>query len=63
MNIEIVQIILKVDGEPKLVRIPFGREHLVLGLLQAVFDDGRIAVKSLPPGFSLIPVQTEQSPA
>lgn len=62
MNIEIVQIILKIDGEPKLVKIPLGREHLVLGLLQAVFDDGRIAVKSLPPGFELIEVRTEQTP-
>lgn len=56
MNVEIVQIILSIDGEPKLVCIPKDREHLVLGLLQAVFDDGRIAVKSLPPGFSLIEV-------
>jgi hypothetical protein len=56
MNIEIVQIVLKVDDEPKLVQLPKGREHLILGLLQSVFDDGRIAVKSLPPGFSLIPL-------
>lgn len=56
MNIELVQIILNVDGQPKLVCVPKERESLVLGLLQSVFDDGRIAVKSLPPGVVLIPI-------
>lgn len=56
MNIEIAQIILLIDGEPKLVRVPEGRQHLVLGLLQSVFDDGRIAVTPLPEGTRLMPL-------
>lgn len=54
MQVEIAQIILLIDGQPKLVRIPEGREHLVLGLLQSVFDNGSIAVSSLPPQFQWV---------
>lgn len=54
MNIELAQIILLVDGVPKLVRVPQDRHSLVLGLLQSVFDDGRIAVTNLPEGTRLM---------
>lgn len=62
MNIELNQIVISIDGQLNLVRVPKDRHHLALSLLQAIFDDGRILVTPLPPEFQLIPLADVKSP-
>ena len=44
MKIELVQIILSIDGQLCKVIVPPDRDQMVIGLLQAVFDDNVIEV-------------------
>lgn len=63
MKIELVQIILSIDGQLTKVLIPPGRDEMVLGLLQAVFDDNQIQVAKLPADIQLHPLPTTKTPS
>lgn len=62
MQIDLVQIVLNIDGKLNLVRVPTERTHLILALLQSVFDGGRILVTPLPPEYQLIPLVSAAPP-
>ena len=53
MKIRLVQIVIEVDGQLCLVPIPAGRKDLALGLIQSLFDDGKIQAVKLPIDYRL----------
>ena len=63
MKIELVQIILSIDGQLCKVIVPPDRDQMVIGLLQAVFDDNVIEVAKLPDDIQLHPLPTTKTPS
>lgn len=53
-DIELVQIVLKIDGALCQVLIPDDTQSLLVGMLPGFFSDGRIAARKLPPDFKMV---------
>lgn len=63
MKVELVQVILSIDGQLSKVIVPPDRDQMVIGLLQAVFDDNVIQVAKLPDDIQLHPLPTTKTPS
>lgn len=63
MKVELVQIILSIDGQLSKVIVPADRDQMVIGLLQAVFDDNVIQVAKLPADIQLHPLHPTKTPS
>lgn len=53
-DIELVQIVLKVDGDLCQVLIPDDAKSLLVGMLPGLFPDKKIAARKLPPDFKMV---------
>lgn len=53
-NVELVQIIVSVDGKLCQVLVPEERKTYLLHMMSAVFDDGKLVAAPLPEGFHKI---------
>ena len=56
MAVEIVSIVIEVDGQLYQVAIPKDRKELLLGMIASVFDDGRIQAVKLDSTWKKIPL-------
>lgn len=63
MKVELVQVILSIDGQLSKVIVHPDRDQMVIGLLQAVFDDNVIQVAKLPADIQLHPLHPTKTPS
>lgn len=62
-DIELVQIVLKVDGELCQVLLPDDGKNLLVGMLPGFFSDGVISAFKLPSDFKLEKLSNLKEPA
>ncbi len=60
-SVELVQIVIRVDGKLCQVVIPAGRETYLLHMMSGVFDNGKLNAVRLPESFTTINLAEELS--
>lgn len=58
-NVELVQIVIRVDGQLCQVVIPAGRETYLLHMMSGCFDNGKLDAVRLPESFKTINLADE----
>lgn len=60
-SVELVQIVIRVDGQLCQVVIPAGRETYLLHMMSGVFDNGKLDAVRLPESFRTVNLADELS--